>query len=95
MVIIGIGVINMKIQMSLNDDLVQKVDKYSKENYLSRSAVVSIALNQYLLSHEVSTAIKEMSLAMRKIADTGELDSESLQKMEDFERFARLFTTVK
>lgn len=85
----------MKVQMSLNDDLVQKVDKYAKENYLSRSALVSIALNQYLLSHEVSAAIAEMSIAMRKIADTGAVDDESLKTMEDFERLARLLTTGK
>lgn len=85
----------MKIQMSLKDDLVEKVDKYAKENYLSRSALVSIALNQYLLSHEVSTAIMEMSVAMRRIADTGKLDDEAMRQMEDFERLARLFSSVK
>lgn len=38
----------MKVQMSLNDELVQRLGKYAKENYLSRSAVMSIAVNQYL-----------------------------------------------
>lgn len=83
----------MKIQMSLNDDLVKRVDKFAKENYLSRSAVVSISLNQYLNANEMTTAIREMALSMRKIADTGEIDEETKKQLEDFERLSRILTT--
>lgn len=83
----------MKIQMSLNDDLVKRVDKFAKENYLSRSAVVSISLNQYLNANEMTTAIREMALSMRKIADTGEIDEETKKQLEDFERLSLILTT--
>lgn len=83
----------MKIQMSLNDDLVTRVDKFAKENYLSRSALVSIALTQYLNANELTSAIRDMSLAMRKIADTGLVDEETQKQLEQFELLSKMLTS--
>ena len=47
----------MKLQISLNDDLLARVDKYADDNYLSRSGLISQALVQYLNQNEYIMAV--------------------------------------
>ena len=85
----------MKIQISMNDELAARLDSFAKDSYLSRSAVCSIALTQYLNANELTKAIREMSFAMRKIADTQTVDDDTRQQLADFERLAQLLTGQK
>ena len=80
----------MKVQISLDDALMQRVDNYADENYMSRSGLVSLALVQYLNTVEATKAIKDMAVCMRKIADSGKIDHESMEQLEDFERFSKM-----
>lgn len=82
----------MKINISLDDDLVARIDNYADNNYMSRSGLISLACSQFLNSNEVILAIKDISLCIKKISDNGSLDAESLEKLEDFERFAKMIT---
>ena len=75
----------MKVGITLDDELLKRIDTYADANYMSRSGFLSVAATQYLNAVEVETAIKEMSLAMRKIADTGKIDHEVMEQLEDFE----------
>lgn len=84
----------MKISISMDDDLMKRIDEHADENYLSRSGTISIACNQYLNAAEASKAIKTMALAMRKIADTGTIDKESQEKLEDFERVVKMLSGI-
>ncbi len=87
----------MKVQISLNDDLMARIDKAAKDNYLNRSAFISIAATQYLNSSEMVSALRELSVCMKKIADTGTVDEETKQKIADLERFVSMVSgsTVK
>lgn len=80
----------MKVQVSLDDNLVSRIDNYADANYMSRSGLISLATSQYLNSVEMIMMVKDMSLAMRKIADTGTLDDETMSKLEDLERFCKI-----
>ena len=84
-----------KINISLDDNLLERMDRYAEDNYMSRSGLVSISVAQYLNANEVMTVVKDMSLAMRKIADSGTIDSETEQKLEDFERISKMLVGVK
>lgn len=81
----------MKINISLDDELVERCDRYAKENYLSRSGLISMALTQYLNQYEILLAIKDLNLAMRKIADDKQIDEDTMLKLEDFNRFCNSF----
>lgn len=85
----------MKVQVSLDDELMMRVDQYADENYLSRSGLISIATTQYLNQMEVIGLVKEMALTMRKIADKGTLDVETEEQLKDFERIAKMLIGVK
>lgn len=80
----------MKVQISLDDALMQRVDNYADENYMSRSGLVTVALVQYLNGVEATKAIKEMAVCMRKIAETGKIDHDTMEQLEDFERFSKM-----
>ena len=80
----------MKINISLDDELVKRIETYADNNYMSRSGFISLACTQYLAQADVVTAIKTLTLAMQKIADTGTVDKETMQQLEDFERLSKL-----
>lgn len=80
----------MKVQITLDDALMERVDAYADENYMSRSGLLSLAVTQYLNAAEVTKAIKEMAVCMRKIADNGTVDHETMKQLEDFERLAKM-----
>jgi hypothetical protein len=39
--------LKMKVTITLDDDLMQRVDAYSDENYMSRSGLISFACTQF------------------------------------------------
>ena len=82
----------MKINISLDDRLLERVDAYAGTNYMSRSGLISFATNQYLNQAELIMLFKDMSVSMRKIADSGIVDSETERQLQDFERTCKVLT---
>lgn len=80
----------MKVQISLDDELMKRVDAYADANYMSRSGLVSLSVTNYLNQAEAFKAIKVMAVAMRKIADNGKVDKETMKQLEDFERLSKM-----
>lgn len=85
----------MKVGITIDDELLKRIDSFADENYMSRSGLLSVAATQYLNALEVQSAIKDISLAMRKIADTGKVDHDVMEQLEDFERLAKYLTNGK
>lgn len=86
---------NVKVGITIDDALLARLDAFADANYMSRSGFFSLAVTQYLNSQEAFVAIKNISLAMRKIADTGEIDDDLKQQLEDYERVAKMFMSSK
>lgn len=80
----------MKIGITLDDNLVARIDTFADENYMSRSGLISLACTQFLNTAEVSKAIQDMAVCMRKIADNGTVDRETMEQLEDFERLSKM-----
>lgn len=85
----------IKVNITLDEELMRRVDEYAEENYLNRSSLVSLATTQFLNAADVTKAIKDMAFAMRKIADSGEIDDETKRELEDFERLSRMLVGAK
>lgn len=85
----------MKINITIDDKLLERVDNYAENNYMSRSGLFSFAVAQFLNQAEVIGAVKDMSLAMRKIADASVVDDDTLKQLEDFERLAKMLIGTK
>ena len=84
-----------KVQISIDDELLERIDRIADSNYMTRSGLISLSCTQYVNSQDVILAIRDMSLAMRKIADTGVVDDEAMQQLEDFERMSKMFLGTK
>lgn len=82
----------VKVNITLDEDLLQRIEDYADSNYLTRSGLITLATSQFLLQGEAFKAIIDMSLAMRKIAETGEVDQSVIDQLEDFERLARIIS---
>lgn len=80
----------MKINITMNDELLERLDKHAKELYTTRSGLISYAVTQYLNQQEVIGLIRTMSQAMQRIAETGTIDEEARQQIEDFDRISKM-----
>ena len=85
----------VKVNVTLDEDLLFRIDNYAEVNYLNRSSLVSLATTQFLNAADVSKAIVDLAFSVRKIADTGSIDEETRKKIEDFERISRSLTGTK
>lgn len=78
-----------KISISINDDLLSRLDKSAAETYSSRSGFISQAVLQYLTSIEIPNIMSNMYVVMQKIADNNEIDEETKKQLQDFQALAK------
>lgn len=79
----------IKVQITVDEELLAKIDEYADDNYTTRSSVFVQGALQVVNQAAVFSAISNLSLAMRKIADTGAVSPDELRQLEDFERVAK------
>lgn len=80
----------MKLNISLDDDLLRRIDEQADNTYMTRSGLISQACVQYLGQLEMMNLLKDMGACMRKIAESGNIDDESMQLLHDFESMCRV-----
>lgn len=80
-----------KINITLENDLLEQLDIYCEKNYTNRSTFISQSVNQVLLQQKVADSILNLSIALRKCAELGTLDDETAKKMNEFEALTALF----
>lgn len=74
----------VKVQITLDADLLARADEYADNNYSTRSGLIQTALSQYLDSKDIISAIKRMSNAMQVIAEKGEIDEDTQKELDNF-----------
>lgn len=74
----------MKVQISVNDDLLKKVDEYCERNYSNRSAVFAQGANTLILQESIPYYLSEIAVAFKTISDKNEIDEDSKKKLEQF-----------
>lgn len=84
-----------KIQISIDDELLKRMDTYADDNYMSRSGLITLAATQFLNANEVTKAIVSLNATMQAIKETGHLDHETMEQLEDWQRLANLLTSKK
>jgi hypothetical protein len=86
----GDKTMSKKVNITLDDNLLERARTFADENYLSFSGLMSLSLTQYLNQNDILRAVQEISLAMRKIADNKELTEEEINNLKDFENFSKM-----
>lgn len=86
---------NVKIAISINEGLLERIENYADSNYMSRSGFITLACNNYLTQVELVNFVKSASAALNKISESGNIDQETLIGLQDLERTCRLLTGQK
>lgn len=82
----------IKVNVTLDEELLKRIDDYADENFMNRSGLLSLASTQFLSQAEATRAIKEIAACFRKIADTGVVDDETQQQLEGFSALAKMLS---
>lgn len=80
-----------KVQITMDADLLKDVDEYCDKNYMNRSWMISQACLQMVNQQKLVDAICSMSLAIKKCAESGEMDENAIREMEQFEAISKMF----
>ena len=79
-----------KFTISMDEKLEKELSKFAKENYITKSGLISIAVKEYMLQKETVFALKKLSLAMERIAESNTIDNQTKKELEGFCAFANL-----
>lgn len=71
----------MKVQISIDDALMNKVDDYAKSHYLTRSGMFSMVLAQYLDYQDIMQGFGKMFGLMSDLSATTEIDEKTQDKL--------------
>ena len=82
----------VKVQITLEDTLLNSLDSYCEKNYINRSAALSFMASQFLMQQQLMDSLSDLSYAIKLCAEKGELDSETEKKVKEFELLAKIVT---
>ena len=84
-----------KINITVNDELLSKIDNFADENYMSRSGVFAQGAQMYLAQMGTYAAIKQIAFDIHKIADMGTVDDETRRDLDDMQRLVQMMIPTK
>lgn len=82
------GGVLVKIQLTLKDDLVKKMDEVVARTYGTRTSFITMAIVNEIAKNEMSGAMDSLSGVMRSILEKGEVDPEDAEKLKAFSALA-------
>lgn len=80
-----------RVNMNINDDLLQRIDTYADKNYMTRSAVMCFAVNQFLVAQDTKEFYQTMLQLMKEFAMRGDLNEEQKKILSQVESACSLF----
>lgn len=81
-----------RVSLTLEEELLKRIDEYAKKNYLSRSGLVSVAVNQYLTTLQVLDSSQKMANAFENLAQSGKFTEEQVKELQDAEKLMNTLT---
>lgn len=81
----------IKVQITLEEDLLNQVDDYCDKNYMNRSWLISQSLVKVLNEQKVIDSLANISVSIRSVAETGVLDEDTKREFEKFEALCKIF----
>lgn len=71
----------MKVNITLNDELLEKIDKKADDMFMSRSGFIALSCTEKLQNMEAVEMLGQMTAAFKAIAATGTVDEETQVKI--------------
>lgn len=79
----------MKVQISMPDELLKKLDDYADQNYTTRSGAITMMVNNYLVSRQLSVQMQQVTDALTKMAAGGQLSEAEQQQLLGFQQLSK------
>lgn len=80
----------MKIQISVSDELLARVDDFAKRTYMTRSAVFQQGALSYVSANETLAMLPVIQNILDNIDLSGEISEEDLKTVEDYQNAVKL-----
>lgn len=81
----------VKIQITVDDELLSRVDEYADEHYTSRSGAFSQAVDRMVNEDEMRKVLKRVTNAMEGMAKGQELTEEQQADLDKFRILSSLW----
>lgn len=81
----------VKINITIDEKLLNDVDDYCDKNFMNRSWLISQSLVKNLNEQKVINAVANMSVAIKKCVDNGQIDDDTRRELEGYEAICKLF----
>lgn len=79
----------VKVQMTFPQGLLERMDRYCKANYMTRSGLAQQAIASFLTAHEMADGLQELTRTVKALADkTG--TPEDLKQLEEVEHIIEM-----
>ena len=73
-----------KISISIDDNLLEMIDNFAEENYMTRSGFLTLVSKNYLQQQEVVKTLGSLRATLDTIKGSGELDPKSEAEINAF-----------
>ena len=80
-----------KLQITMDDELLKELDYFCEKNYMNRSWFISNSVMQIINQQKMIDAITNVSIAVKKAAETGVINEDTKRELESFEVLTKLF----
>ena len=74
-----------KVQISIDGDLLKRLDDYANRSGLTRSGVVTHSVVQFLDTVDCLNAMKTVSVSLQRIAASGTVSDADMKSLREFE----------
>ena len=71
-----------KVNITVDEELLELVDEYADANFTSRSGVFTQAAAALVNTARLTAAVNDMALSLRRIADAGKVEPAELAQIE-------------
>lgn len=79
----------VKVQITMDESLLSRLDDFVDRNFSTRSGAIALACTQMLLSDDIRVSIRTIANAMKRIAESNEIDEQSKEDFKQFELLAK------
>ena len=81
-----------KVNISVPIELLERIDEYADDNYISRTAVFCMATDQFLAGKEMQKTFKELGKLLKKVTDMNVDDDEFKDRLEELGDFCSMMS---
>ena len=79
-----------KITITMPDELLENLDNYADSNFTTRSGAITMMVNGYLSSRQLTSSMKQMISSLETIAAGNQLTEEEQQQLDAFVALGKL-----